>query len=453
MILLKFIIKQRHWVIASLTLAIVCLHFVGIRNQINFVEKDQQHRTKLIVFLVENMVKQTFEIFENSLNSSNGITERPDLKGVRYWSSTPFNDQKAHSIAERFGLNVDSLQFIAARNHNRILWSLDYDETDSQLNLIAGRITSQQPTYLEVTIDLSPHFPALHSDSNTILMIEDQQQRFILPNGKLANVSFENDLIQDDVLRREPLLDFEEITKWDLHFFKLNSDQTRFFHVVNIPLPQLKANILVFDNMTSSAVKLSGSVNGFIEVLALLGLGYLLMQTFSHYQHRTTQELESDTLTGLKNRLYLKTASSRFLSDKQEDKYCCTGVIAIDLDHFKRVNDTYGHHVGDSVLVRVSEILLENVRSSDECYRVGGDEFIIILKADSQSDIVRLAERIRAKISTDPRLHNLVEGGISASLGLVDLSTGQSIEEAVIFADEMLYRAKSSGRNFVQSSI
>ncbi|MFS1430833.1 GGDEF domain-containing protein, partial [Vibrio splendidus] len=103
--------------------------------------------------------------------------------------------------------------------------------------------------------------------------------------------------------------------------------------------------------------------------------------------------------------------------------------------------------------VRVSEILLESVRRHDECYRIGGDEFIVIIKTEKQSDIVKLADRIRAKISSDQQLHNQVNGGISASLGLVDLSTGQSIEEAIISADELLYQAKHRGRNLVQSSI
>ena len=163
--------------------------------------------------------------------------------------------------------------------------------------------------------------------------------------------------------------------------------------------------------------------------------------------------MESDALTGLKNRSYLESANSRIRDAGTSKNNRCIGVIAIDLDHFKLINDNYGHHTGDNVLVRISEILLENVRNNDECYRIGGDEFIVILKTESQSDIIKLADRIRDKIAYDPQLRSMIKGGVSASLGLVDLSTGQSIEEAIISADEMLYQAKNQGRNLVQSSL
>jgi len=128
-------------------------------------------------------------------------------------------------------------------------------------------------------------------------------------------------------------------------------------------------------------------------------------------------------------------------------------VIVIDLDHFKDINDLYGHPAGDDVLIRVAQILSENVRCNDECYRIGGDEFIVIVKSQALSDTKKLAERLRDRIANDKQLQIMSMGGISASLGLAVSSPNQPVEEVVSIADEMLYKAKKQGRNQVQSCI
>ncbi|UXA00788.1 GGDEF domain-containing protein [Vibrio splendidus] len=448
---LKVIIKQRHWVIACTALCILCLHIGDIRKLTEFVEKDQQHRTKLIQFLVQDNVSRTLEILGTTLSSSSSQIDVNNLKGALYTSSSSFYESDFPTLAHRFGISDESSLFANAIKHRRTLWALDYDKTNSQVHLIAGNI--QPPNYFETHFDLMPYFPRINSGSNTILMIENEQQEFFMPSGERATVTFANNLDNpndSNKLGIDPALHFTESYLRNLPFFKLNSDDNRYFHLITVPIPQLNAKLLVFDNMTTSVIEITRALQNLIEIILLLGLVYLLMQAFSRYQDRTAEALQSDSLTGLKNRLHLETANSRIA---QEEQLRCVGVIAIDLDHFKMINDKYGHHIGDCVLMRVSEILLESVRKDDECYRIGGDEFIVIIKTEKQSDIVKLADRIHTKISSDQQLHNKVSGGISASLGLVDLSTGQSIEEAIISADELLYQAKHRGRNLVQSSI
>ncbi|MEZ8862197.1 GGDEF domain-containing protein [Vibrio sp. 10N.247.311.51] len=449
--ILKFIIKQRHWMIACAALSILCLHIGDIRKLIGFVEKDQQHRTQLIQFLVQDNISRTLEILGATLSPSLGHVDINSLEGVLHSSSSPFSGSDVQIVARRFGLNPESSTFTNAIKHKHTLWGLDYDQAHSQVHLIAGSI--KPPNYFETHFDLMPYFPKINSGWNTIIMIENEKKEVFMPSGEPAKITFTNNLIRSDQVDADSTLHFTETHLGNLPFFRLSSDDNRYFHLITVPLPQLNANLLVFDNMTSSVVEIIVSLQNLIEIILLLGLFYVLMQAFSRYQDRTAQALQSDTLTGLKNRLYLETASSRIEQTQQHEQARCVGVIAIDLDHFKMINDKYGHHIGDCVLVRVSEILLESVRRHDECYRIGGDEFIVIIKTEKQSDIVKLANRIRAKISSDQQLHNQVNGGISASLGLVDLSTGQSIEEAIISADELLYQAKHRGRNLVQSSI
>ncbi|MFS1491853.1 GGDEF domain-containing protein, partial [Vibrio splendidus] len=113
--------------------------------------------------------------------------------------------------------------------------------------------------------------------------------------------------------------------------------------------------------------------------------------------------MASDALTGLKNRAYLQSANVRLKHDHL--KHACICVIIIDLDHFKDVNDKYGHPAGDDILIRVASIWANNVRSNDECYRICGDEFIVIVKSQTLSDTKKLAERLREKIAEDEQLH------------------------------------------------
>ncbi|MGI9886297.1 GGDEF domain-containing protein [Vibrio chagasii] len=446
--ILTFMIKQRHWIIACATLCILCLHTGDIRRLIGFIEKDQQHRTQLIQFLVQNNVSRTLEMLGTTLSSSPNHIDIDRLKGIIHNSSSPLHEIDYHTIAQRFGVSDESSLFVNAIKHRHTLWAIDYEQATSQVHLVAGNV--QPPNYFETHFDLQSYFPHIDSAANTILVIETEQHEFFLPSGEPAGVAFENNHNQWSA---DSTFHFTEMRIGSLPFFRLSTDDDRYFHLITVNLPQLNAKLLVFDNMTTSVVEVISALKNLIEVILILGLLYLLTQAFSRYQERTAQALESDTLTGLKNRLYLESANSRLAQNQQPEQPRCVGVIAIDLDHFKMVNDKYGHHIGDLVLIRVSEILIESVRKHDECYRIGGDEFIVIIKAEKQSDIVKLADRIRSKVSNDPQLNSMVHGGISASLGLVDLSTGQSIKEAIICADELLYQAKNKGRNLVQSSI
>lgn len=125
-------------------------------------------------------------------------------------------------------------------------------------------------------------------------------------------------------------------------------------------------------------------------------------------------------------------------------------MIMLDIDHFKSVNDTRGHHVGDIVLREVGRLVAENIRSMDYCARYGGEEFAILLPHTGHKKALQLAERMRKKIAA----HSFqVEGGepmrITASLGVSGLikGTDKSKLDLVCEADAALYEAKSSGRN------
>lgn len=150
-----------------------------------------------------------------------------------------------------------------------------------------------------------------------------------------------------------------------------------------------------------------------------------------------------DKLTGLHNRNHgeqlLKQAYINALTSELP-----LSLIMCDIDHFKQVNDHYGHPVGDTVLSGVAGILLQSVRNSDTAIRWGGEEFIILMNDCDQAPAIALAERIRASVECH---HYAGAGPVTISLGQATLQANETMQQLIARCDAALYSAKNSGRN------
>lgn len=158
----------------------------------------------------------------------------------------------------------------------------------------------------------------------------------------------------------------------------------------------------------------------------------------------------TDPLTGVANRRGFDEALKAEL-ERSEGSGGNLALILLDIDHFKAINDLYGHPAGDAVLKRIGEVLQEQVRETDLVARVGGEEFAVLCTATSERGAIRLAERIRAAIE---EAHTSVEGRslrVTASLGVACRRGHQGSIPSELYrtADQHLYRAKRSGRNRV----
>ncbi|EXJ13318.1 GGDEF domain-containing response regulator [Imhoffiella purpurea] len=155
----------------------------------------------------------------------------------------------------------------------------------------------------------------------------------------------------------------------------------------------------------------------------------------------------TDCLTGLCNRLKLNEELERELSLAK--RYGTPfSILLMDIDRFKRVNDTYGHQAGDRVLVELAGILRRSVRDTDRVGRWGGEEFLTICAETPLAGASRLAENQRAAIAA----HDFpIVGGCTASFGVSEYREGDSIESLISRADAALYRAKEAGRNRVEA--
>jgi diguanylate cyclase (GGDEF)-like protein len=157
------------------------------------------------------------------------------------------------------------------------------------------------------------------------------------------------------------------------------------------------------------------------------------------------KQIVRDQLTKAYNRVYFeKNIDSLIASNTSEDKN--TGIIFFDIDYFKEVNDTYGHKAGDDVLKIIVDLVKKNIRSSDKLIRWGGEEFLILLPANSIDEVYKDAEHLRKTIEH----HEFdIVGHLTCSFGLSLHEAPANIHESVKKADEKLYEAKRNGRNRV----
>ena len=156
-----------------------------------------------------------------------------------------------------------------------------------------------------------------------------------------------------------------------------------------------------------------------------------------------------DTLTNTMNRRSFIRVSEKILTDR---KIQSATFLMLDIDHFKKLNDTYGHHAGDIVLQKFSEIVKDNLRENDLFCRHGGEEFIIMLSNTSDEDAQVIAERIRKNLADTPisvPQHNPIYITVSIGLHHFELPTGLDLQQLINFADKALYVAKANGRNQV----
>lgn len=163
-------------------------------------------------------------------------------------------------------------------------------------------------------------------------------------------------------------------------------------------------------------------------------------------------EASLDPLTQLFNRRGFEQALTALLAEREMDLAGCALLIA-DIDQFKRVNDTYGHLLGDSVIRGVARVLHETIRGGDIAARFGGEEFAVVLPDTAAADAHAVAENIRAAVARC-RLRRAgsdeIIDGVTISLGVASAAPGETLESLIERADQALYRAKRAGRNRVE---
>ncbi len=294
-----------------------------------------------------------------------------------------------------------------------------------------------------------------------LLLVEDSQTTQALLAKHLANYRVTHAADGEEAWQILTERDDIEIVLTDLQMPNLNGHQL----LVRIrKSPDARIQSLPVIVMTAAGDKsdrdlafLNGA-NDFItkpvddiELQARVSVHYRLAKTIRELEEsrgQLSEQATTDPLTRLKNRrAFLESGDASFSQARRRGGDC--SVLAVDIDHFKRINDAHGHHVGDEALIVAARTLLSLTRSEDTVARTGGEEFAVLLPGTNRLGAAVLAERIRVAIERERMIVSDKILTLTVSVGVASLNPdgGHGITDLVQTADRRLYLAKENGRN------
>ena len=188
----------------------------------------------------------------------------------------------------------------------------------------------------------------------------------------------------------------------------------------------------------------------FANYTALLStwvISLAVMRLMTHQVDELADLALSDPLTGAYNRRYLQPQALRNLADYQ--RYArLSSMLMIDIDHFKSINDTFGHAEGDRVLKEMVVAIDQRIRGVDMLFRLGGEEFLVLLSEVGAQTATKIAEELRMNIA---QMALLADRKVTVSMGVCDVTSAASPEEWLTKVDEAMYQSKEQGRNRVST--
>ncbi len=171
----------------------------------------------------------------------------------------------------------------------------------------------------------------------------------------------------------------------------------------------------------------------------------ILVRVIDQLNSKLQHQLVHDPLTGLLNRLTLKVKLEHAIERHHNDALD-SALLAIDVDHFKSINDRHGHDAGDHALLALSAIFVKNLRAGDYAFRTGGEEFLILLSGSAEAEAYGIAERLRSDIEQASFITNET---VTISIGATEHNSGEQWTQWIKRTDDFLFDSKHSGRNCV----
>jgi len=262
---------------------------------------------------------------------------------------------------------------------------------------------------------------------------------------EIANSLFENNF-------KSPLNLYSQRFSFDREYKLLAEKSIHSYSGSNEKFSELaKAQQTVLDNVSTDLFDFDEFSRRFETIQSHLNEEVLKANTTIGQLLSRVKELENkasvDSLTKVYNRRALKSHLDSIFSLEQNNHDLNMHLFMIDIDDFKKVNDTYGHVTGDKVLIFLSNILKKTLRHGDKIFRYGGEEFIIILNRITPEQCKLVAERILNLVRSNKLLTNQNQIVITLSIGSTQFKRGDTMESIIGRADKALYLAKNSGKD------
>jgi len=213
-------------------------------------------------------------------------------------------------------------------------------------------------------------------------------------------------------------------------------------------IPEINTYIIVEANIDDFT---QGTKNVFyfnlaISMLLTLFIAFIMLFIIKSFQKRLQNLADIDPLTHLKNRrsfsqqFQLAIANAKRKGEK-------LSLLFMDIDDFKDINDTQGHHSGDLVLQNFAAILRSSIRETDLCARLGGEEFVMVFVGSDAANALLVANTLLKRVAQDETLHSIAKRAVTFSGGIIDVDPNEEIDELIKKADTVMYSAKKEGKN------
>jgi len=446
--------------------------------QINSVLTEKKNQTGTIIFSDITEEKNALDratLFESAVESIDvGITlADPNLPDTPLIYANPsFLDKTGYSKEEVIGRNCRFLQGEAREQSARETIRNAINEHKSTQTELLNFTKDKEPFYNLLT--LSP------------IYLHDQLRYFVGVQHDITAIKLQEEKLKEQTIYIQNILDAQDnivivtdgmkivfANKALLGFFGLDSlesfieestcicnrfiPDSHYFHLGKVAEGELWVNTLMRLPSEKRIVIMESSEE----------ITHYFSAKVTHFNHRhyvvsfndvsatllkeeiLTNKAYHDPLTGVFNRQFLHEFITKWVR-KGASESVQMGVILLDIDNFKLINDTYGHLKGDDVLQSLAKILTQTIRSKDNVFRWGGEEFVIILHVQQTDQLLNISEKIR-KVIEQTQIEGV--GAITCSFGVTMMQQNETLEEALERADEALYQAKRSGKNRVEMNL
>jgi|GEM_PF-2394358 len=340
-------------------------------------------------------------------------------------------------------LAIRSGQANRPRDYDHIYWDLTEPtrslthppESKQSLEALMEQLPFSDDEYKKLALSVE--------QSNFLVQFEQQAFNamdglFIDENGQYTIHGNRNQQLAIELLHSEKYLQAKHAIMQPIDQFMMILNQ-RTKYSIN------KVNTEIADLFTNIFIALS------VASISFVGYLFLMLKTLhGHYREFKTLS-RHDPLTKIKNRRSFFELSEQILSIAQRSKKPLS-LIMIDIDNFKEINDTYGHIIGDEILIHLVNLINTQIRESDIFARFGGEEFIILLPETELSGSVELCEKIRTYIENTLFSDGKISVPFTISLGTSELQNEKLLRELIQKADTALYQSKLNGRNQTTSA-
>ena len=368
-------------------------------------------------FLVSNITKDyyTQDDFIEKVNEQNKHNQ---------WYFNFVNDQNIHEI------NIDSNKKLS----NSLMMFINYKILDSNFKLLGATGVALKTHYInnmlksfrqkygfKVTFfDISGNVVLSENNYNDYVSIDSSQ---VLKPIKEKIISKESNIIEVDQNNENYIIHTKYIKELDLYL------------AIEVKLSDYTHNsieILYLNLLASLAV-----------VLFIIIILYRII-----YKHSESLEIMAffDPLTKLNNRRYFLTKLDTYIkeSNKNKSTFC---IAFLDIDNFKEINDIYGHHTGDDILKKVSDLLKESIRKHDVIARWGGEEIVILFPKTDISTGQMLTEKLRLLLENNIKIQEVLSRNLTASIGITQFKQSDDTDSIIKRSDDAMYLSKNNGKN------